>query len=243
VGLAPSEGTVMKKLVVLVCALGCGAAASAQENSTEATLVAATAPQGASNTARLASFRTAPNLASLGLVPAAPAAMPKTPTPDPAPHFGLSEEDSWQLSVGYAFVRFRSTPFDSSLNGMNTTVVKYFNEWFAAEGTVTAAFAGVPSGFGPKRDARYVFYGGGVRIKQPLKRFEPWGHVVVGGIHMQPQTAAGGRSTFAFELGGGVDWRWRTGLAWRVQGDWVRSQLYQESQNNFQIATGIVFIF
>jgi hypothetical protein len=230
----------MKKLLVLVCALGCAAAASAQENSTEVTFVVATAPRGTSSTARLASFRSAPELT---FVPAALAAMPKSPAPDPAPRFGLSEEDSWQLSVGYAFVRFRSAPFDSSLNGMSTTVAKYFNEWFAAEGTVTAAFAGVPSGFGPNSDARYMFYGGGVRIKQPVRQFEPWGHVVLGGIHLQPQTAAGGRSAFALELGGGVDWRWKPRLAWRVQGDWVRSQLYQDSQNNFQMASGIVFIF
>ncbi len=57
------------------------------------------------------------------------------------------------------------------------------------------------------------------------------------------KTAGNSRSGFAYELGGGVDWRWKTGVALRAQGDWVRSHLYQESQNHFQIATGIVFSF
>jgi hypothetical protein len=29
----------------------------------------------------------------------------------------------------------------------------------------------------------------------------------------------------------------------RVEGDWVRTQLYSQSQNNFQVVTGAVFHF
>ena len=222
----------MMRLVVLVCALlGCVAAAAAQDNPPEAALVA-TAQPATTNVAR-------PNLASVNLLPLAPA---KTSTPQPAPHFGLREENSWQLSFGYAYVRFRSTPFDVSLNGIHTMVAKYFSEQFAVEGEVTAAFGREVF---PTEHAKYLFSGGGVRMRWPIRgrRLEPWGHVVVGGVHMQPQTAGNSRSSFAFALGGGVDWRWKPQVAWRVQADWVRSQLYQESQNNFQIATGIVFDF
>ena len=231
----------MKKLIVLVSvAWGCVAAASAQENPAETTPVAAAAQPGTTNVARPAPIRSGPSLASLAILPAAPVAKTSAPQPAPAPHFGLREEDSWELSFGYAYVRFRSTPFDVNLNGINTAVAKYFNGWFALEGEVTAAFGREVF---PTEHAKYVFYGGGVRIKQPIKRLEPWGHAVVGGVHMQPQTAGNSRSGFAYELGGCVDWRWKPRLAWRVQGDWVRSQLYQESQNHFQIATAIVFDF
>lgn len=228
----------MKKLIVLVCAaLGSVAAASAQENPSEAALVAAAPPPAATNVARA-------NFASVTLVPTAPVAKTSAPESTPAWPFGGREEDTWQLSTAYAYVRFRSTAFDVSLNGIQTRVVKYFDERFGVEGGVTAAFAGVPSGFGPGSDAKYLFYGAGVRIRwQSQRRLEPWGHVVLGGVHMQPQTAANSRSGFAYEVGGGVDWLWKPHLAWRVQGDWVRSHLYQESQNNFQIASGIVFNF
>lgn len=218
----------MKKLVVLVfAALGCVAAAFAQDKAVETALVASAAP-GATNIAR-------PKFSSV---------LPATPKPAPAGRSSFGEEDSWQLSTGYAFVRFRSSLFDASLNGIQTRLVKYFNESFGVEGGATAAFAGVPSGFGPGSDARYLFYGAGVRARWPSeRRFEPWGHVVLGGIHMQPQTAGNSRSAFAYELGGGVDWRWKSQIFLRAQGDWVRSHLYQESQNNFQFATGIVFTF
>ncbi len=221
----------MKRLVVLVYALlGCAAAAFAQENPAEAALVAAAQPA--------ATYVARPNLASVTLLPLAPA---KTSAPQPAPHFGLREENSWQLSFAYAYVRFRSSQFDANLNGISSTVAKYFNESFAVEGTVTAAFGREVF---PTEHAKYLFSGGGVRMRWPSRRrLEPWGHVVVGGVHMQPQTAGNSRLSFAFALGGGVDWRRKSQVAWRVQADWVRSQLYQESQNNFQIATGIVFNF
>ncbi len=221
----------MNKLIVLVCAaLACVSTASAQDNPTQAALLAV--EPASTNVYR-------PNLSAVTLVPAAPTAKPSTP--QPAPRFGLHEEESWQLSACYTYVRFRSTPFDVSLNGISSTVAKYFNESFAVEGTVTAAFG--PEVF-PTEHAKYLFYGGGLRGRwQIRRRLEPWGHVVVGGVHMQPQTAGNSRSSFAFALGGGVDWRWKPQVAWRVQADWVRSQLYQGSQNNFQIATGIVFDF
>ncbi len=235
----------MKKLIVLVCvALAYVAAASAQEIPSEATLVAAAAQPATTNMARPAPIRSGPKFASLTLLPTAPVAKPSAPEPTPAWPFDGREEDTWQLSTAYAHVRFRSTPFTASLNGIHTRVAKYFDQWFGVEGGATAAFAGVPSGFGPGSNAKYLFYGAGVRIRWPgQRRLEPWGHVVLGGVHMQPQTAGNSRSSFAYELGGGVDWQWKLQLAWRVQGDWVRSRLYQESQNNFQIATGIVFKF
>jgi hypothetical protein len=32
-------------------------------------------------------------------------------------------------------------------------------------------------------------------------------------------------------------------FSWRLQGDWVRSQLYSQTQNNIQIVSGVVLHF
>lgn len=174
-------------------------------------------------------------------------AAPSAGAPGPKPRFiyGFREDYRFQLSLSYAYVRFTSTPFDANLHGLNTTLVYYTNEWFGVEGTVTAAFSGNPSGFGPSSNAKYLFYGGGPRIawRQSNRRWEPWAHALVGGLHMQPQTALGGRNVFAFGLGGGVDWRWNPRLSVRLGADWTRSGLYSENQNNIQVTAGIVFHF
>jgi len=40
-----------------------------------------------------------------------------------------------------------------------------------------------------------------------------------------------------------VDLRWRPQLSFRIQGDWVRTRLFSETQNNYQVAAGVVFHF
>src|SRR5215475_543085 len=53
----------------------------------------------------------------------APFANP-APAADPAPKFyyGNSEDYRFQLSLGYEYVHFRSTPFNSNLNGVHTSL-------------------------------------------------------------------------------------------------------------------------
>jgi hypothetical protein len=72
------------------------------------------------------------------------------------------------------------------------------------------------------------------------QKVRPWAHVLLGGIHMFPQTAFSNNG-FAAQLGGGADLRLRSWLWLRMEGDYIRSQLYTQGQNNFQIASSIVF--
>lgn len=89
--------------------------------------------------------------------------------------------------------------------------------------------------------AKSVLYGAGVRVIVPREqKVRPWAHVLLGGIHMFPQTAFSNNG-FAAQLGGGADLRLRSWLWLRMEGDYIRSQLYTQGQNNFQIASSIVF--
>src|SRR5690348_13832358 len=80
------------------------------------------------------------------------------PAPRPHPRRQTVNDDDvrgiWELGLGYTFERFRSSLFDASMNGLNATVNYYLRDHLALEGNVTAAFS---------EDARYVFYGGGVK--------------------------------------------------------------------------------
>lgn len=227
----------MKKLLVLWCAmLGVAAGARAQDSGGALALAAAPASLAASPASGV-SNAAHPVFSAAAFSLAAPAEPPARP----AWRFGSRNEYSWQFSFGYSYVRFRSTPLSASLHGVNTSFAKYFNSWLGAEGEVTAAFGPVVPGSGR---AKYLFYGGGPRIAMRNRwRVEPWIHGVAGRVHVEPQFAGVSKSGFAVEAGGGVDWRWTAQIAVRVAGDWVRSRLYGEGQNNFQVVSGVAFNF
>jgi hypothetical protein len=163
-------------------------------------------------------------------------------SPVPTPPFGHYEGYRYQLSESYSYFRFRSTPFNANLSGLQSSLSYFLNEWFAVEGNVVAAFG--TRVFGGDR-SKALLYTGGARIawRGSKRRIEPWMHGLVGGLHMLPQTAAGGKNGFAFQGGGGVDYKLSGRASVRLGGDYVRSQLYSQSQNNFQFGGGLVINF
>lgn len=175
-------------------------------------------------------------------VPSAPEPQPGTPEPEPRFYFGHSEDLQFQLGLGYQYVRFRSTPFNANLNGLQTSLSYFINDWFAVEGNTVAAFG--TKVFGGDR-SKYLLYTGGGRIawRGDRRLWEPWIHALVGGIHMVPQTSFGGKNGFALQAGGGADYRLTSNVSVRVGADYVRTQLYSQSQNNFQGGAGLVIHF
>jgi opacity protein-like surface antigen len=142
-------------------------------------------------------------------------------------------QGTWELGFGYTFVRFQSSLFNASMNGPDTTVSYYLRDHLALEGNATAAFS---------EDARYLFYGGGVKVSKGNPKLQPFAHAVVGGAHIFPR-AATGNNGFAFRVGGGVETRLQQQLWLRIEGDYVRSQLYSSGQDNFQAVAEINYRF
>lgn len=166
--------------------------------------------------------------------PAAPAAKPKYV------FFGERDDYRWQLGLGVEFLRFRSNVISASLVGLNTTVTYYTNSWFAVEGNIVTGFA--PQIY----DREHVkFFGGagGIRVGGRKAQWEPWAHALVGGSHLQPQTAGSSRNSLMAQAGVGVDYRVHARLSFRVEGDWVYTEYFGETQNNFQGVAGVVLHF
>ncbi len=162
--------------------------------------------------------------------------------PPPAPSFGHYEGYRFQLSEGYSYFRFRSTPFNANMSGIQSSLSYFLNDWFAVEGNTIAAFGSQV--FGGDRSKALLFTGGGrLAWRDTRRKFEPWMHGLVGGLRILPQTSAGGKTSFAFQGGGGVDYRLSGRASVRVGGDFIRSQLYSQAQNNFQIGGGLVLNF
>jgi opacity protein-like surface antigen len=164
------------------------------------------------------------------------------PAPPPEPKFlyGGRDDYRWQLGFGATWLRFQSSVFNASAVGINTSVVYFTNDWFGVEGNITAAYA--PTIF-QNEHVKLALYGAGPKIAWRQKRWEPWAHAVFGGAHEQPQTAAGSRNSYSIKAGGGADYRWNPRLSFRLEGDYVRTGFFSQSQNNFQLSGGLVFHF
>src|SRR5262249_35084107 len=151
---------------------------------------------------------------------AAPAARPKYV-------FGERDDYRWQLALGVEFFRFQSGVLNASMVGLNTTVSYYTNDWLALEGNLVTRFA---PDISEREQVKYLGGGGGIRVGTRKARFEPWGHALVGGGHLQPQTAGNSRGALTVTGGIGLDYRVHARLSLRAEADYVYSQFFKQSQ-------------
>jgi hypothetical protein len=167
-----------------------------------------------------------------------------SPAPVPKRHT-VSGVDDYQLQIamGFTYVRFRSAAFDAGMYGLNTAVVYFLNQRLGVEGNFTAAWG--RDVFQPRNDqTRYAGIMGGPKISWRKPEWEPWVHGLVGLAHVNPQLAGASKNGVALQAGGGVDFPVLDGLFWlRMEGDYIRTQLYNTGQNNFQGVFGVVFHF
>jgi len=176
---------------------------------------------------------------SFSAVPSA--ALPAAP---PAPQYGGGGDVGyrWHLATGYEFVHFESSAFSASLSGIHTALAYSLNDWLQLEGSIVAAFGG--DVFAGEMTKFAMFTGGGrIQWDRSPHRWSPWAHVLVGGVHVNPQLARVSKNGFALQTGGGIDWNLNPRLSFRGEADYVRTQLYSDSQNNYQAGVGVVLHF
>jgi len=181
----------------------------------------------------------APSVVGEGEASAAPEA-PAAPAAKPRFVFGDRDDYRWQLGIGVEFYRFLSSRFDASLVGVNTTVTYFTNGWFALEGNLVTGFA--PEIY-DREHVKLFGGGGGIRVGSRRARWEPWGHVLAGGAHLQPQTAGASKTALLLQTGGGVDYRVHARMSLRLEADWVYTTFFSQSQNGFQGVAGVVLHF
>jgi len=174
--------------------------------------------------------------------PASADPVPVPPAPAPKPNFiyGNRDDYRWQLALGVGFYRFQSNVINASLVGTNTTVSYFTNGWLAVEGNIVTGFA---PAILQNEHVKYFGGGGGIRVGGRRNRFEPWAHALVGGAHLQPQTADSSRSAFSTQAGIGLDYRLHSRFSIRAETDWVYTTFFHQTQNNFQAALDVVFHF
>jgi hypothetical protein len=234
--------------VMLMVALACGVSAQ-EENVSPARMNTAASFTGDFSAPLALSPSSGTGNFSLSNVAFPPGALPSpspAAAPDPAPtpkyvFFGDRDDYRWQLGVGFDYVHFNSRAFDANMYGLNTTLTYFTNSWFAVEGTALEVFG--PTLFNTNDHAKMFAGAGGFRIGGRRARWEPFGHALVGGSHLQVQTAYGGRTAIMALAGLGVDFRVHARLSLRGEADWIYTGYFSQSQNNVQAIAAAVFHF
>jgi hypothetical protein len=240
----------MKTALVGVLLLLAACGVSAQEDSAAASRANAAAPFSETSAAQVkwvALDTTETDSTTNVATPAEdtsaePAPSPAAPPPDPKFVFGDRDDYRWQLAVGFDYFRFNSShAFDTNLFGVNTDLTYYSNSWFGLEGNVITGFSATTYSSGAHAK---IFGGlGGIRIGGRRAKWEPWLHALVGGSHLQPQTADGDRNALMALVGGGVDYRVHARLSFRLEADWVYTGYFGGVQNNVQAVASVVLHF
>jgi hypothetical protein len=230
--------------IILASACAVGAQQASVTPSTERSSENVAAPFSGTSAAQVNLIDSAisESRSSGAATPATSEAAPSPAAPAPKPNFiyGNRDDYRWQLAIGVGFYRFQSNIINASLVGTNTTVSYFTNSWLAVEGNIVTGFA---PAINVNEHVKYLGGGGGIRVGGRRNRFEPWGHVLLGGAHLQPQTAAGSRSALAVQAGIGLDYRLHSRFSIRGETDWVHTTFFNQTQNNFQAALDVVFHF
>jgi len=85
----------------------------------------------------------------------------------------------------------------------------------------------------------------GPRLSIPVSKFTPFAEVMVGAAHIHTGGTIPGPSntSFAYAVGGGLDYRLLGPVAARVEGDYLRTKFFSSTQRNLRLSAGIVFRF
>lgn len=136
--------------------------------------------------------------------------------------------------------------FHANLNGWNLSFAGNFSSWFG----VVADFGGhygTPQFLGTDVTTRVHSFLFGPRLSvRKHERITPFVHALFGGAHWKATVAGVSDSDqgFAMAFGGGIDVKLTEQVHVRiVQADYLRTNLFDEHQNNFRYSGGLVFRF
>lgn len=85
----------------------------------------------------------------------------------------------------------------------------------------------------------------GPRVSASVGKLRPFAHALFGASHIS-ETVSGfsaSDTSFAYALGGGLDYRLMRLVGWRVQADLLQTRFFSNTQNNVRISTGLVVHF
>jgi hypothetical protein len=156
--------------------------------------------------------------------------------------YGVIKNYNWQVNGGFTFLRLYVVPHvTENMAGLNIGAVYYpGGKWIGAEGEFTGTFGSLLG-----ISSKYVQGMGGARFRWAAPRgLEIWGHGMIGGSKLLPQTAFGNQASFAYEVGGGVDINpHQRRFAYRFGADMVGTHFFSTYQYSPKVYAALVYKF
>ncbi len=146
--------------------------------------------------------------------------------------FDRANTNGWEASVEGKFLPFIGIVADFDAH--------YGSQGFAIPVTCPVSIPNCSlSGTADFTEHNYLF---GPRASFSVGKIRPFAEVLIGAGHVSVHNG-GSDTSFATAVGGGLDYKFLKLLAWRLQGDYVHTNLFNVAQNNVRISTGIVLRF
>jgi hypothetical protein len=122
----------------------------------------------------------------------------------------------------------------SNISGWNVSVEKKYFRYFGAVADFSGQYGGVS-----ERNFLFGLRGGATG------RFRPFAQVLVGAVHAQENSSAGLKSdtSFAQDLGAGIDFRLMRLVSWRSQADELKTGSPYFKRRNLRLASGLAVRF
>jgi hypothetical protein len=148
-------------------------------------------------------------------------------------HTGLSHCEL--LASGASTVCDPLSGASSNLSGWNVSAEKMYLRYFGA----VADFSGQ---YGGASQNNVLF---GLRGGASIGRFRPFAHAMIGAVHVQQSSSARSTSdtSFAEDLGVGIDFRLTPLLSWRNQADVLKTGSPDFERRNLRLSSGFVVRF
>ena len=172
---------------------------------------------------------------------------------------GYAQIPSANVFVGYSYMSADLVSNSrSNLNGWNGSVEgkvlpfiglvadfsgHYGSVPLAVNPTCTAVIGGACSTLSASTDIHSFLFG--PRVSVSVGKLRPFAHALIGASHISESASllSGSDTSFAYALGGGLDYHLIPLISWRVQGDLLQTRFFGNTQDNVRISTGIVVHF
>ena len=110
-------------------------------------------------------------------------------------------------------------------------------------GACTAVVGGSCSGLNVSTNVHSFLFG--PRVSVSIGKIRPFAHALLGASHTSESASlfSASSTSFAYALGGGVDYHLIPLISWRVQADLLQTRFFSNTQNNVRVSTGVVIHF
>jgi opacity protein-like surface antigen len=159
--------------------------------------------------------------------------------------FGYSYENASSTALNIGANRANLQGWEASLEGKFLPwigIVADFSGHYGSENATAITTTGPEVVNVTGHELEVTF---GPRVSVSVGKLTPFAEIMGGVGHMNTGGTFSGPSntSFASAVGGGIDYRVFHPVALRIEGDYVTTRFFGNTQNNLRLSTGIVFRF